>query len=471
MKNPTQNRTKSSGLLGKVLAPVLVGAAALLPVGKVDGGYISPKTSGFSGVVNPYIRLYHVSGDTDGYDSTMDTIFSAREPPAVDFYSQITGYNLSGDSRGLDSLSTFNTKMQGNNLTYPASGNLNFIIADANNDFGSLPIYADIYKNKTLVSGNINVRTAASCGTLYPLHLTSNSDIYNVNVRFTPTHTLTIDLQKSFDNGMTWVSSKTNTPAGLGPVKITYSPDGLDVRNPATDTLDKSVGWTTADPFNSTTLGEYGLYTRGAAFGFNGTTCTNDRMKEEGRPLTSTSNILIEGYRNSDTVNPVYSENEKYKLVFSTDDPLFFNNFVVMQDEPYDFWQDPRYDSRTTEYSPYKVLSNPETFHSEPYMTLGSIINQNTGIGEMTFTAQGCVMDNWITEIDAAIGPTFSFDIFPQGGTPYDYYGTGGTNFYIEGGYAIWHNITPEPGALELLLSAALAGAGLCHLKRRKNLQ
>jgi len=198
-KRQLQSR-KSKGLVSKLIAPVLIGIAGLMPMSKAEGGYIQPTTSGFSGVSDNSVRLYHQDGATDVYDASMDTIYSPRAPPAIDFFSKITDYDLSRDKRGLDSISTFHTLLQGKddndpltlpNNIYPLSGNLSFIIADSNNDFGSLPIWADIfdkdgnpYTNGSTTYTNIDVRDYASKGTTIPLSLASNSDVYNIDVRF-----------------------------------------------------------------------------------------------------------------------------------------------------------------------------------------------------------------------------------------------------------------------------------------------
>jgi hypothetical protein len=186
-----RSHSKSKGLVSKLIAPALIGAAGLMGAGKAQGDYIQVNGNFPSGQGN-YVRLYHLDGGglvTDGYDDGIDTPYSARAPPVVDFYSIISDTQhpkLAEDNRDNSSTSTYHTLMQGNTLTYPASGNLSFNMDLFNGDFGSLPILADVYKNNELVVGNINVRDYAANNTQVPLSLGSNSDVYNIDVRFVP---------------------------------------------------------------------------------------------------------------------------------------------------------------------------------------------------------------------------------------------------------------------------------------------
>jgi hypothetical protein len=68
--------------------------------------------------------------------------------------------------------------MQGRGLTDLTEGYLSFYV-DAAASFGGLPIYADVYKNGTLVQGDE--------GTTVSLSLSDNTDYYNIDVRFTTT--------------------------------------------------------------------------------------------------------------------------------------------------------------------------------------------------------------------------------------------------------------------------------------------
>jgi hypothetical protein len=181
---------KRMGLVGKIgaglLAMIPSGVAGVVEVmpSEARAGYIQ-ESSGFVGINAPSVRLYHINGATDGYDSTRDVIYPSTTPPIVDFYSEIPDYKLSQDKRGLDSMSTYHTKMQGNLLSgYPINGNLRFVISDPNNDFDSLLIFADIYKNSVIDTENINVRNYVVNSTLTPLTLNSNEDIYNIDVKF-----------------------------------------------------------------------------------------------------------------------------------------------------------------------------------------------------------------------------------------------------------------------------------------------
>ena len=181
--------------LRNIVGGILIGAAALLSTGdKADAGRIQIN-SNFNGVAHPPVALYHDSeeGITDLYDGC-DSIYQEQNfpAPAIDFYSTVsisetdpTPLKLSEDFRSLTSTSTYNTEIRGRGLTGSIAGNLTFIVSGAG-DFGSLPIFADIYKNGSLEYGNIDVRNYWSNNTSVPLTLGNNSDFYNINVRFIP---------------------------------------------------------------------------------------------------------------------------------------------------------------------------------------------------------------------------------------------------------------------------------------------
>jgi hypothetical protein len=135
----------------------------------------------------PCVFLWHYAGSTEGYDIGVEIPYDIP-PPAIDFYSMITGYNLSDDVRPLGSTSIYHTKMIANGITGTASGTLKFAITPFDGDnFGTLPIYSDIYdKTGSLLLGNIDVRQYAQNGTTIPLSL-ADGDYYNIDVRFTAT--------------------------------------------------------------------------------------------------------------------------------------------------------------------------------------------------------------------------------------------------------------------------------------------
>lgn len=184
------SRKKSRGLVG-LIGGALVGAAALMPAGKAEGGFIFLNDN-FGTSNEPKISLYHETGATDGYDSSLDLSYTGTGSPIVDFFSQIPAHNsdptkLSEDKRDISSTSTYHTLLQGKELTYPVAGTLSFILIDPTNDFPA-NIWADVYKNGVLDTdhSNIDVRDYASKGTQIPLSLASNSDVYNIDVRFVP---------------------------------------------------------------------------------------------------------------------------------------------------------------------------------------------------------------------------------------------------------------------------------------------
>lgn len=189
MENKRSQSKTFGGLVRKVVAPLVVGAAALMPMQKADGGYIEATADGFSGVSGTNVRLYHLEGAHDDYISGEDTIYSttARAPPRIDFFSEVGSYDLSKDKRGLDSTSTFDLLLQGNGLTSLTNGNLSFLI-DTMSDFGNYPLLADIYKNDELIYHNLDIKDyidtdGNSNGKSIDLSLSNNStDHYNIIV-------------------------------------------------------------------------------------------------------------------------------------------------------------------------------------------------------------------------------------------------------------------------------------------------
>jgi hypothetical protein len=133
--------------------------------------------------------LYHEKdiGATDVYDLGLDTLYNARVPPAVDFYSIINDTvhpNLSEDVRDSSSLTPFHLKMQGNSESYPLYGELSFALSSST-AFAGLNLSADLYKTEngiqTLVRDDIDIRNPND---VTPVILNSNLDFYTVNVRF-----------------------------------------------------------------------------------------------------------------------------------------------------------------------------------------------------------------------------------------------------------------------------------------------
>lgn len=479
-------------LLG--IGAVALGLTGL--IGKADAGVvnIAAKTSDTAHVgVSPYLSLRTDGSTSSSFDSSFDT-----KNPSLEISSNDPGYRASivGAPQYTNQF-TFDLAIGPNPdskiTTGPLNEILNFQIPD-NTDLSGKTVIAYNLANPSVryTIPQDNSKYTVTLNNYIPNNQSGFFDHWRLDV--ITSHTLQIDFYKNTGTAGSpvWVRSDQNTPGGVGPVKVTYTNDPLvkeardpkGTANPTGDPFDKWVkqqtdgttGW--QHVFNNTTLGEFGAYTRQAAFGFNGTDSTNDRMQEEGRPLDSKTNILIETYRNSSITTPVYSENDsagKWKMTFttSTADIDFFKDFRIIQNEPYDFWADPRYDSRKVNPAPMlsgKALSSPETYQEAPYATLENLLNSEAGL---LYTTQGCLMGDGSTEIDSVVGPIGAFDIFPSGGTdePYNYFVTGNETFFIEGegNYSIWHTTTPEPSTISLLAMAGIAGAGVGAYALRKS--
>jgi hypothetical protein len=165
------------------LFTLVTAATVALHEARVEGGDITLSPRLDTSVYCSYVMLTHCEVGTDGYDDSIDTILTLETPPAINFYSMIPGYTLSMDVRPLGSISTFHTKMAANGITGMLSGDLQILFNDYDGAFGTLPIYSDIYKNDSLVLGNIDVRQYAQNGTTIPLSL-ADGDYYNIDVRF-----------------------------------------------------------------------------------------------------------------------------------------------------------------------------------------------------------------------------------------------------------------------------------------------
>ncbi|MBR9703924.1 PEP-CTERM sorting domain-containing protein [Candidatus Pacearchaeota archaeon] len=258
-------------------------------------------------------------------------------------------------------------------------------------------------------------------------------------------HTLNIDVYR---NGVKGDKSFT----------LTYGEDGAtDARNDVG--LDVDFG--KPRMFSDTLLGEFGVYTRPGAF-------EQPVLVRDARSNGGDGNVLIEGYHHSEKGH--FPEVDNWKLVFDTNDPSYFKNFSIVQRAPNTFFKDSRYDGVDS--------STPALSQEEPYNTLDDIINES-GHGELEFISQGtlwrdefefdmipgAIFDFGVAEVDTDKGPAFSFDLFPDGGSPYEYTEN---MFYVgEGMSANIHTKTPEPGTLGMLVGAGLVG-GYALLRRRK---
>jgi hypothetical protein len=188
-----RRRSKKPNLVSRVFGGVAVAAGALLGAGRADADYIQLNANISN---SPVVQLFQAPNDpkfTSGYDNGWDSpyTYTSTSSPFVDFFSTIAPNGsdptkLSVDVR--DSLSDvpYHTEMQGRNITSLLNGNLTFSVVGTS-DFPA-NIWADVYKNGVLdtAHSNIDVRDYAAHNTIIPLSLESNSDVYNIDVRFAP---------------------------------------------------------------------------------------------------------------------------------------------------------------------------------------------------------------------------------------------------------------------------------------------
>ena len=206
--------------LVRLAGAAVITAVSWMPMNKAEGGMIQI-SNGFyvtPGVVAPNVILYNYPGygATDGFDQDLDGEYNPYpKTPVVDFFSVIPGYNLSEDVRDSNSTTTFYTRMQGRGLTSPIWGNLMFWVGDVN-DFKT-KAYADIYKNNQLIWGDIDVNDFFKNKTPIPLTLNSDTDFYNINVKFTdrPLAELTGDDVVNFADFSVMTNDWDKTGAGL----------------------------------------------------------------------------------------------------------------------------------------------------------------------------------------------------------------------------------------------------------------
>lgn len=190
-----ENKRSFGGLVRKVVAPVVIGAAALMPMAKPANAemiYLTNTLNDHS-ISAPGVSLKHESGSSEWYD-TKDTEYSNNDSPAVDFYSTVMKsahsteqVKLSLDSRDPASTSIYHTEMKGRGLpvTTPTTGELTFYV-DAATSFGGKPIFADIYKNGSETPlETIDVRDYATNNKHVDISL-SGTDFYDINVKFVP---------------------------------------------------------------------------------------------------------------------------------------------------------------------------------------------------------------------------------------------------------------------------------------------
>jgi len=139
---------------------------------------------------------------------------------------------------------------------------------------------------------------------------------------------LSIKVQRKVGDGE-WVD-------GAKAVTITYGDDGAT--DLMSDVLDHNLAaneWPRR--FASTSPGEYGLEIRDEAFG-------EFFLSTDARPENSTQNVLVEGYQNDET----YPEGEpkgnyQWRLIWGSNSPEFFADFLLQQRAPLTFGEDDRY--------------------------------------------------------------------------------------------------------------------------------
>ena len=274
----------------------------------------------------------------------------------------------------------------------------------------------------TLADGGYNVLT----------HSVDNGEI---QIDQEGPHRLQVKLRQITGSAGNWANEAST-------LLLTYGePDATSGRADFGATGDVATGWGNGK-FGATSEGDFGVYTRGAAFGSG-----DDMLVRDARALNNTDNVLIETYTNKVFTQPTswipgetWNEGGVLEFEVLSDDKAFFDNFQIIQIEPGRF------------------LNSPGT----PGATLlGDLADWSDGEGTLTFGRVGC---DWLggTEVDWWIGPFAAFDLIPPGGTLWP--GTEAPLSVEMGVHMMGHSPTPEPSSLILL---AIAGFGVCGRRRK----
>ena len=266
-------------------------------------------------------------------------------------------------------------------------------------------------------------------GAYQPLpHATSDGEI---QIEQSGPHMLRVELHG--DAVGNWANSRT--------LLLTYGEEGATSgRTDIGVNGDVTTGWGN-DKFAATSVGDFGVYTRGAPFGSG-----DDMLVRDARPLTdTTANVLVEAYTNKVLDEPsewivgdTWNEGGTLEFTIESSDKTYFDDFQIVQREPGRFLE-----------------------HTGAATDLGSILDAN-GHGSFAFDRIGC---DWLgdTEIDWWAGPFASFDLIPPDGValPED----PDAPISVEPGtFVIGHPHTPEPSSLMVL---AIAGFGACARRRK----
>jgi hypothetical protein len=154
-----------------------------------------------SSLNNPYCKIQHITGATEGFDNNgLDAMFPPFPfPPTIDFYSKIDfdPYRLKIDARPPESTSTFNLEISGRGLLAPESANLEFII--------SHPQGEDNFRWKTII-GELSQRIDDGEGS----YKYAQIGYYDVKNRVISTQAVPVTINNGITQGEFFPSHKLN---------------------------------------------------------------------------------------------------------------------------------------------------------------------------------------------------------------------------------------------------------------------
>lgn len=175
------------GLVRKLAAPLVLGAAMLMPAkadaGDYGFGYLNlSNSSTTSGVDTPSVDLTLIPGTTPSFDIGFDNVYSSPSGAKIDFYSKITGYDLNIDSRSPEPTLNYDLLMQASGLSNQTTTLLEFNLLDdqywkdymTNLNFQIFDKDNNLYRSGNVwdyASNNKSVSLDFNSGDSYNLHI------------------------------------------------------------------------------------------------------------------------------------------------------------------------------------------------------------------------------------------------------------------------------------------------------------